>query len=115
MSQKKNLTPLARQFRKRSTDSEKALWKNLRNRQLNGIKFQRQQPIGSYVVDFVSAERKLVVEIDGGHHSESETVVKDDDKRIWLEGEGFQVLRFWNHEVITGMEGVLERIRVSLL
>jgi len=60
----------ARDLRQKFTDAEKALWMKLRNRQLEAVKFRRQQPIGSYIVDFVSFERKLIIEIDGGQHNE---------------------------------------------
>jgi len=56
----------ARELREKQTDAEKALWMRLRNRQLEGVKFRRQQPIGSYIVDFASFERKIIIEIDGG-------------------------------------------------
>jgi len=58
----------ARELRGRQTDAEKALWMRLRDKQLEGVKFRRQQPIGPYIVDFASLERNLIVEIDGGQH-----------------------------------------------
>jgi very-short-patch-repair endonuclease len=65
----KDLTGAARGLSKRSTDAERKLWRNLRDRQIQGFKFRRQHPLGSYVVDFVSLEKKLVIELDGGHHA----------------------------------------------
>jgi very-short-patch-repair endonuclease len=104
----------ARDLRQKFTDAEKALWMKLRNRQLEGVKFRRQQPTGSYIVDFVSFERKLVIEIDGGQHNEERTKERDEERTMRLEERGYQVMRFWNNEVLTNAEGVLERIREAL-
>ena len=110
---KKNLTIIARDLRKNSTEAERALWYRLSRRQLEGYKFRRQQPIGRYVVDFVSFERKLVIEVDGGQHK----VQKEEDKKRdnWLERNGFKVLRFWNSEMFENLEGVLNVVRRNLL
>ena len=70
MKESQRQVSLARGLRQRQTDAEKALWMKLRNRQLEGVKFRRQQPMGSYIVDFASSERKLIIEIDGGQHNE---------------------------------------------
>ena len=78
---------------------------------MEGVKFRRQQPLGSYIVDFVSFERKVVVEVDGGQHNEGEARKRDEQRAEWLKEKGYQVLRFWNNEVLVNMEGVLERIR----
>ncbi len=104
----------ARELRQKQTDAEKALWMRLRSRQLQGVKFRRQQPIGLYIVDFASFERKLIIEIDGGQHNE-ETIKERDEKRtIGLNESGYQIIRFWNNEVLTNLEGVLERIREAI-
>jgi very-short-patch-repair endonuclease len=102
----------ARELRQRSTDSERRLWHWLRNRQIDGVKFRRQVPIGSYVVDFMAADRRLIIEIDGGQH----TVQQDYDQRwtAWLEGQGYQVIRFWSNEVLANTEGVIEAISIAL-
>lgn len=86
----------------------------LRHKQLDGVKFRRQQPIGAYIVDFASFEKKLVIEIDGGQHNEEEMRERDEERTTWLKERGYQVLRFWNNEVLMNMEGVLERIRETL-
>ena len=65
----KSTTDLGRQLRRQRTPAERVLWQKLRNKQLNGVKFRRQQPIGNYIVDFVSFEKKLIIEIDGGQHN----------------------------------------------
>lgn len=92
----------ARALRKNPTEAERALWRHLRLRQLDEHKFRRQQPVGSYIVDFICIEKRLVVELDGGQHSEQ--VASDAERTAWLEGEGFRVLRFWNHEVLKDIE-----------
>jgi len=104
----------ARELRGKQTDAEKALWMRLRNRQLDGAKFRRQQHIGSYVVDFVSFDKKLVVEIDGGQHNEGKTKERDEERTAWLKEKGYRVVRFWNNEVLTNLEGVLENMREAL-
>ena len=102
----------AQELRQRSTDAEQALWKRLRNRQLAECKFRRQVPLGKYIVDFVCFERKVVIEVDGGHHQEQ--VSSDAVRTTWLESQGFQVLRFWNHEVLADTEAVQEALLVAL-
>jgi len=75
---------------------------------LDNTKFRRQQPIGNYIVDFVSLDKKLVIELDGGQHAEDEN--KDQKRDRWLISQGFKVLRFWNNDVLQNIEGVLESI-----
>ena len=103
-------TERARDLRRRQTDAERVLWAYLRSKRMHGLKFRRQQPLGPYVVDFVSFERRLVVEVDGGHHSEPEVRAADTERTQWLERNGFRVLRFWNNEVLGNLEGVWEQI-----
>jgi very-short-patch-repair endonuclease len=102
-----NLVPLAKLLRKGSTDAEMLLWSRLRVKQLDGIKFRRQQPIEQFIVDFVSFENRLVVELDGGQHAES---VSDRERDKLLKGYGFKVLRIWNNEIFENIDGVLETI-----
>jgi len=104
----------ARKFRQSQTDAEKALWARLKNKQLESVKFRRQQPLGLYIVDFVSFERKTIVEVDGGHHNEGEAKKRDEKRAAWLKKNGCQVLRFWNNELLMNMEGVLEKIEEAL-
>ena len=94
----------ARELRKNTTESERALWKHLRMRQINGYKFRRQQPIGQYIVDFVNFERRVVIELDGGQHSQQ--VAYDSKRTVWLEAQGYRVLRFWNNQVLKDVEAV---------
>ena len=104
----KRLTGVARRLRKHSTDTEGHLWRYLRDRQIEGSKYRRQQPVGSYVVDFVNLEKKLVIELDGGQHAlHPGDRIRDE----WLRAEGYKVLRFWDNQVFSNLEGVLETIR----
>jgi very-short-patch-repair endonuclease len=108
----KGLTGIARELRKHSTDTERHLWRHLRDRRMEGFKFRRQQAVGRYVVDFVNLEKKVVVELDGGQHG-----LDPGDKRRdeWLRAEGYKVLRFWDSQVFSNLERVLETIRDVLL
>ncbi|MBU3984169.1 MAG: DUF559 domain-containing protein [Proteobacteria bacterium] len=100
----KNLKKLARNLRNILTDTERFLWKHLRGKQLNGLKFRRQQPVGQYIVDFVCFEKRIVVEVDGGQHLREKD--KDIERNRRLEGQSFKVLRFWDNEVLKNIEGV---------
>lgn len=97
----------ARDLRQNQTEAEKLLWSRLRNRQVSGEKFKRQVPRGPYFVDFVCLEQKLVVEVDGGQHTVEAQAAADRSRTAFLESEGFRVLRFWNHEVLGNVEGVM--------
>ena len=108
-----NLTKIAKNLRKRATQAESVLWSRLRERQIEGVKFRRQQPIGEFIVDFVSFERRLIIELDGGQHAAA--FEKDHERDKKLSGEGYSVLRFWNNEVLANLEGVLEVIRRKCL
>ena len=92
------------------TDAERRLWVELRARGLGG-KWRRQQLIGRYIADFVCQSARLIVEVDGGQHSESEADVR---RTTWLEGAGYRVVRFWNYDVLENVEGVLMRIAEAL-
>ena len=107
------LSTLAKNLRKNATDAERILWHQLRAKQLSGTKFRRQQPIKNYIVDFVSFEKRLIIELDGGQHAES--TQKDQERDGILSEEGFTVLRFWNNEVLENLDGVLEKIRHTFL
>src|SRR5258708_437184 len=101
-----------RQMRKSPTEIERALWFLLRSRQLKKFKFRRQHPIGHCIVDFCCLQKRLVVEIDGQHHS---TQKEEDKKRSnFLSEQGFTVIRFWNSEIKKQPEVVLDRIEKTL-
>ena len=104
---------LARALRKHFTDAEKVLWDRLRNRQLEGRKFRRQQVIGNYIVDFLCLEPKLVIELDGGQHAER--MEQDAQRTLYLQRLGYCVLRFWNHDVLRDPDAVLEAIRTVMM
>ena len=102
----------ARQLRKNLTNAEQTLCQQLRHRQMSGLKFRRQQPIGPYICDFVCLEKYLVIEVDGGQHA---TAIAYDKRRDdYLRLHGYQVLRFWNNEVLQQCSSVLEVIHASL-
>lgn len=98
----------ARQLRRTMTDAERELWYQLRAKRFQNWKFRRQQPIGSYIIDFVCFEAQLVIELDGGQHNEQ--MDTDAQRTAWLETQGFRVLRFWNDAVLTREKDVLEEI-----
>jgi very-short-patch-repair endonuclease len=101
----------AKALRRKMTDAEQRLWYHLRAHRFAGHKFKRQVPIGPYIVDFACLNRKLVIEVDGGQHSES---LSDKKRDAWLRMQGFEVLRFWNNHVLKNTDGVLELIFTAL-
>jgi very-short-patch-repair endonuclease len=103
---------IAKTLRKRPTDAERLLWKHLRTKQIEGLKFRRQEPIGNYVVDFVCFESYVIIEVDGGQHAASE---KDSVRDAWFRSQGFKVLRFWNHDVLLNIGGILEVVRATCI
>ena len=112
----KNTLPinLAKQLRQKQTETETLLWSKLRDRQLLGLKFRRQQCIGNYIIDFACMDKKLLIEIDGGHHNTDETIKKDLDRTRWLKSKGYLVLRFWNNDIMENLDGVVETIIQTL-
>jgi very-short-patch-repair endonuclease len=98
----------SKRLRRDQTDAERKLWMRLRSRQMNGFKFRRQQPIGRYIVDFFCPESKLVVELDGGQHADQ--VEKDQRRTEFLNKAGYRVLRFWDNDVLSDTEAVLQKI-----
>jgi very-short-patch-repair endonuclease len=102
----------ARSLRVDQTDAERRLWSHLRNRAFFGFKFRRQFSIGPYIADFVCAEQKLVIELDGGQHDEKAEA--DGRRTRFLEAEGYRVIRFWNNDMLANSEGVLEMILKAL-
>ena len=102
----------AKELRRLSTDAERRLWSALRVRRLEDFKFRRQAPIDSYIVDFVCFDARLIVEVDGAQHRDSK--LYDEMRTNRFEFSGFRVLRFWNNDVLTNLDGVLETIRSHL-
>ena len=107
-------TARSRALRRSATDAEQALWRALKRIPVYGSHFRRQMPIGPYVVDFACLKARLLVELDGGHHSQDDVAAKDEARTRWLESEGYRVVRFWNPELIENMSGVLDTIYAAL-
>ena len=101
----------SKNLRRQMSDAERKLWSVLRNRQLGGAKFRRQQPIGPFIADFVCQESRLIVEADGGQHSQSST---DGRRAAFLESKGYRLLRFWNNEILTNLDGVAQVVASAL-
>jgi very-short-patch-repair endonuclease len=98
----------AAELRRAPTDAERRLWRMLRGRQLGGLRFRRQVPIGPYIADFACLEAALVIELDGGQHAEA--IGYDRQRDRYLAERGYRVLRIWNHDVDQNIEGVLETV-----
>ena len=103
----------ARTLRRQSSDAESVLWRHLRARRLMGYKFRRQVVIEPCIVDFVCLEAGLIIEDDGGQHSAQQSY--DAMRTIRPESMGYRVMRFWNHEVMGELQGVLDQIRTALI
>jgi very-short-patch-repair endonuclease len=104
-------TDRARTLRSRLTDAERKLWYALRDRRFAGAKFRRQVPVGPYVADFLCYEARLVIEVDGGQHAES---ASDRRRDRWFADNDFRVLRFWNNDVLSNLEGVVTVVADAL-
>ncbi len=102
----KRLTRTARTLRRDMTDAERKLWARLRRRQLDNVKFVKQLPVGPFVADFAARSLRLIIELDGGQHSESKNAARSE----LIEAHGYRVIRFWNNDVMDNLEGVLETI-----
>ena len=103
-------TDRARDLRASQTRAEARLWQALRNRRLGGWKWRRQYPVGRYITDFCCVDAQLIVELDGGQHSEA--VVYDDRRTAFIESQGFRVVRFWNFEVFERRSDVCDAILI---
>ena len=102
----------ARNLRSNMTQAERRLWYHLRNRRFDGWKFRRQVSLGDYVVDFICASARLIIEVDGGQHMERSEA--DVTRTAWLNSQGYRVLRFWNNDVLGNLEGVAVVITQAL-
>jgi primosomal protein N' (replication factor Y) len=102
---------MARDLRRHMTDAERLLWYFLRAKRFAGCKFRRQHPIGPFIADFACVEHRLVIEADGGQHSER---ASDERRTRWLENAGWRVMRFWNDDIMRRTEDVLEEIRKAI-
>jgi very-short-patch-repair endonuclease len=97
-------TGIARRLRAQMTDAERKLWFALRDRRFANFKFRRQVLIGPYIVDFVCFDARLIIEVDGGQHADS---ASDTERDGWFAANEFRVLRFWNNDVLSNLEGVM--------
>jgi very-short-patch-repair endonuclease len=102
----------ARQLRKEMTPAEKKLWTYLRGNKINGVKFRRQHAVGSYILDFCAIQKKLILELDGSQHLDQEEY--DEERTIFLNAQGYRVLRFWNSQVMDDIENVIKEITYTL-
>jgi very-short-patch-repair endonuclease len=101
----------ARALRVSMTNAERKLWYALRDRRFAGFKFRRQVPIGYFIADFVCFEKRLVIEVDGGQHCDSAADMRRDR---WFAANNFRILRFWNNDVLSNLEGVLTLLAEAL-
>ena len=101
----------SRSLRRSSTQAESAFWKRIRNRQLGGFKFVRQEPVGPYYADFVCRERHLIVELDGGQHADD---ASDHQRDRELAALGYRVIRIWNNDLLGNINGVLDMLATEL-
>ena len=108
---KSTLRQRARDLRKNSTYAERHLWFHLRAKRL-GFKFKRQVPMGTYIIDFICLEKRLIIELDGGQHMDNHAY--DMKRTTWLNLQGYNVLRFWNHDVLQQTPSVIEVILKEL-
>ena len=98
----------AKELRREQTPAEQRLWARLRHKQLHGLKFRRQHPIGRFITDFCCLSERLVVELDGDSHSQQEGY--DQERTAWLESRGYRVVRFANRQVERQLDAVLAEI-----
>jgi len=104
------LTKFARKLRKEQTPQEAKLWALVRRKSFKDFKFRRQYPIGNYIVDICCPEKRLVIELDGGQHSEEKQIEIDKERERFLKNRGYKILRFWNNDIDKNIEGVFDKI-----
>jgi len=104
------LLGFARNMRKEATDAEKRMWRILRDRRLSGFKFRRQYPVAGYIIDFLCAECRVGIELDGGQHNEEPQREYDEERTENLKKEGVRLLRFWDDDVLKYSDVVEEAI-----
>jgi very-short-patch-repair endonuclease len=104
----------ARSLRKSMSSAERKLWRGLRAKRLDGARFRRQHPLGPFIADFVCLEARLIVEVDGGQHTEDDRAASDARRDRWLVSEGYRVMRVTTAEVYGNLVGVLDTIWAAL-
>ena len=106
------LKGFAKENRRNMTDAERVLWNAIRS--IPDVRFRRQHPVGDYIADFICLKKRLIIEVDGGYHSEP-CQQEDDDVRTYnLESLGYNVMRFKNEEVLYDTDKVIEKIKNRL-
>jgi very-short-patch-repair endonuclease len=100
----------AKTLRENTTTAEDTLWRHLRRLEVKGSHFRRQVPIGPYVADFACLKARLVIEVDGSQHGNEDNSRRDEIRTRWLNSEGYRVMRFWNNDVMSNTEAVMEAI-----
>jgi very-short-patch-repair endonuclease len=110
----KKTTAKARALRRSAREAEKVIWSHLRQAQLLGFSFRRQHSVGLFVLDFYCPTARLAIELDGGQHGHSKFMQRDLRRTAWLAAKGIRVIRFWNNDVSSNLEGVLETIAGEL-
>ena len=110
LSYKHNLKLIGRKLRSNQTDAERLLWSKIRKKQMGNFQFNRQKPIGNYIVDFYCDKAKLVVEIDGGQHYEYQNILEDKKREEYLIKSGLKTIRFTNLDVLKNIENVVDKI-----
>jgi very-short-patch-repair endonuclease len=105
-----DLRKTARHLRKNMTPEEVKLWVNLKILNKQGYNFRRQAPLDGYILDFAEFTQRLIIEVDGSQHGEPEGEHKDKIRDAHFEAAGFRMLRFWNIDVNTAMDGVIYKI-----
>jgi very-short-patch-repair endonuclease len=107
---KAHLKTNARTLRKNMTDSELKLWSRIRRKQMFGLQFYRQRPIGNYIVDFYCPRAELVLEVDGSRHMNESVIKKDNHRSGYLKQQGIEVLRFDNLQILNQLDAVIEKV-----
>ncbi|WP_114944651.1 endonuclease domain-containing protein [Microvirga calopogonii] len=104
----------ARRMRREMTPAERKLWHALKAHRFQALHFRRQVPIGPYVADFICHAARLVIEVDGAQHGFDRHIDQDRTRDAWFQAQGYQVLRFWNHDVMTALASVLDTIFANI-
>lgn len=114
MSRKDRRAPLARRLRREMTPGERKLWWHLREAQFAGSHFRRQAAFGGYFVDFCCHTSRLIIEVDGASHAGDRQMIADARRSEFLQARGYRVLRFWNNDVLSNIEGVMTVVAIAL-
>jgi very-short-patch-repair endonuclease len=111
---KPQLRSQAKRLRRAMTPAERKLWHALKAHRFQALHIRRQVPMGSYVADFICHAAKIVIEVDGAQHGFDQHLERDRARDAWFEAQGYRVLRFWNHDVLTGLDSVLDTIFANI-